>query len=156
MLINKTTKNSTINKTFSEFTDKINETSMKNFASFNEIMNKKNSILFVNAKISISFFQQQFSVQKNAVFIHDESKLNVVYVTFDINFQLINDLFYHIKNETVRFCIFSNYIQKIFRLVHDANAHVEYYRTYSKLVDVVYIRKFSKRLTTYIRHCFKC
>ena len=63
----------------------------------------------------------------------------------------------HIQNEKKnRFCISIFMKQKIFRIVHDLSNHNNFHRIYDRLINFVYIRRFIKRLITYIEHCSKC
>lgn len=96
------------------------------------------------------------ATQKQTAPTSSPLKLDAAYVASGINFQLIDDLIYHIKEGTARLCIPANCIQDIFQLAHDQNAHAGHHRAYARLVDLVYIRKLSRQLTTYIKHCPKC
>ena len=80
---------------------------------------------------------------------------NSAYLTSEIDFQLINDLFYHVKKNYFKFCIFQNCVQEVLKLVHDDNFHANYHRVYARL-KIVYIRKLSRVLTLYIKHCSTC
>ena len=77
---------------------------------------------------------------------------NLTYLIFDIDFQLIDELLYHVKKDYSKFCIFNNCVHDILKLTHDNNFHVDHHRVYVKLKSI-YIRKLSKQLTNYIRHC---
>lgn len=46
-------------------------------------------------------------------------------------------------------------IKNILTLTHD-DSHIEFDRTYNKIVNLWYIREFSKHLTSYLKHCFQC
>ena len=41
-------------------------------------------------------------------------------------------------------------------MIYDDCVHVEHYRTYVKLVDLIYIKFFFRQLITYLKHCFVC
>ena len=41
-------------------------------------------------------------------------------------------------------------------MIHDNCIHAEHHRTYVKFVDLIYIKKFFRQLTTYLKHCFVC
>ena len=64
-------------------------------------------------------------------------------------------MFYHLKKNYFRFCIFQNCVQKFLKLVHDDNFHASYHRVYARL-KVVYIRKLLWTLIFYIKHCSTC
>jgi hypothetical protein len=73
---------------------------------------------------------------------------------FDVDFLLKNELLFH-KNKR-RLCIFLNCEIDVFKLAHDQNNHAEHNRTYTRLVDTVYISKLSRKLRQYIKHCSAC
>ena len=52
-------------------------------------------------------------------------------------------------------CIFANAIKNILSMTHD-NEHLEFDRTYEKLISVWYIRNFAKHLKSYLKHCSAC
>ena len=54
-----------------------------------------------------------------------------------------------------RLCISKVIKQKIFRMIHDFNNHENFYRTYDKLINSIYVRHLTKRLRIYIEHCSK-
>ena len=84
----------------------------------------------------------------------DKLKLNSTYVEFEINFAFVDFFIYHIKNDNVRLCVSKNCVQNVLRITHNENYHAKHHRTYARLMKTIYIRKFSKRLIIYIRHCF--
>ena len=86
----------------------------------------------------------------------DGLKLDPAYVASGIDFQLIDDLIYHCKDESSRLCIPNNCVQDILQMAHDDCAHAGHHRAYAKLVDLVYIKRLSRQLTTYLRHCPVC
>ncbi len=74
----------------------------------------------------------------------------------DIDFCLINDLIYYVKNNKTRLCIFRNIKSTMIRATHNDCFHASYYRVYVKLSDTIYIYKLSRKLIIYIRHCSQC
>ena len=82
-------------------------------------------------------------------------KSNLVYLTFEIDFQLIDDLLYHVKKDYLKLYISKNCILDVLKLIHDDKVYVDHHRVYVRLT-FVYIRKFFKKLTIYIRHCSNC
>ena len=102
-------------------------------------------------KITSTIKSTDSSIKSN-----DDLKLDSAYVTSNINFKLINDLIYHCKNESSRLCILNNCVQNVLQIIHDDCAHADHYRTYVKLIDLIYIKRFFKQLITYLKHCFVC
>ena len=80
----------------------------------------------------------------------------------DIDFQLIDELIYHIYEsndyefEQSKLCIFEICQQNVFKITHDDNFHVEHHRVYRRLMKTVYMSTMSRKLRMYLRHCFKC
>ena len=83
-------------------------------------------------------------------------KFDLTYVISNINFKFIDNLIYHCKNENNRLCIFNNCVQKILQIIHDDCVYVNYYRTYVKFVDLIYIKRLFKQLIIYLKYCFVC
>jgi hypothetical protein len=73
---------------------------------------------------------------------------------FDVDFLLKNELLFH-KNKR-RFCISLNCEIDVFKLAHDQNNHAEHNKTYTRLIDTVYISRLSRKLRQYIKHCSAC
>lgn len=80
----------------------------------------------------------------------------------DIDFQLIDDLIYHIHEnndydiDESRLCISKNCQKEIFKIAHDDNAHVDHHRVYRRLIEIVYMFDMSRKLCLYLRHCLAC
>ena len=75
----------------------------------------------------------------------------------DIDFRLIDDLIYYVKNDnSSRFCFSINFEQNVMKLIHNENSHVEHHRIYVRIVKFVYIRYLFKKFTIYIKHCSFC
>ena len=83
-------------------------------------------------------------------------KFDLTYVISNINFKFINNLIYHYKNENNRLCIFNNCVQNILQMIYNDCVYVNHYRTYVKLIDLIYIKQFFKQLIIYLKHCFVC
>ena len=77
------------------------------------------------------------------------------YLASGIDFQLIDDLIYYVKGDQPRLCIPENSIHDVLKLAHDDNFHAGHHRAYDRL-KTVYVRRLSRRLTNYIRHCPSC
>lgn len=71
----------------------------------------------------------------------------------DVDFCLIDDLIYHIKNGKTRLCIFRNTKSTVMRAAHDDCFHAGHHKAYARLTNAVYIHKLSRKLIIYIRHC---
>jgi hypothetical protein len=72
-----------------------------------------------------------------------------------INFALNeNEIMYHINTNSRRFCIFISIEREIFRLTHDENHHFKIHRCYDKIINILYIFRFFKKIRKYIEHCF--
>ena len=75
----------------------------------------------------------------------------------EIDFELSsNDLIYYTKNDIRRLCIFNFVKIKIFRLIHDVNAHVDVHRNFNKITNTFYISRLFKKFRRYVKHCFNC
>ena len=148
------------NKTFVTMT--FESSIVKNFQFSQNERTIANQIISTISSISSSKSQitdQITSTTKNidtSIKTNDDLKLDSIYVTSNINFKFIDDLIYYCKNESSRLCIFNNCVQNILQMIHDDCVHVEYHRTYVKFVDLIYIKKFFRQLTTYLKHCFVC
>ncbi|PNS18780.1 hypothetical protein CAC42_5319 [Sphaceloma murrayae] len=55
-----------------------------------------------------------------------------------------------------RLCIPKALVTNLFELVHDERFHVGFHRIYEKLRTQFFIRKLSKRLRQYLKHCDRC
>ncbi len=73
-----------------------------------------------------------------------------------IDFYLMNDLIYYIKNDKIRLYIFQNTKSIVMKTTHNDCFHASYYRVYAKLSDTIYIHKLFKKLIIYIQHCSQC
>ena len=75
----------------------------------------------------------------------------------DIDFELTkNDLIYYTEEDIRRLCISSSLKKDIFQLIHDADTHAEIHRSYSRIVNIVFIFRLFEKLRRYIKHCFSC
>ena len=75
----------------------------------------------------------------------------------DIRFKLRDDLIYYTSNENKkRLCVSIAMKQKIFKIIHDLSNHGDFHRIYDRIVNSMYIKQFTKRLRSYIKHCSKC
>ena len=46
--------------------------------------------------------------------------------------------------------------EKKFRLIYNSNQHVDVYKNYFKIVNIVYISRFLSKIRVYIKYCFVC
>ena len=149
----------------------------RNFESSNEIIDVdeivvRRSIKFAVSSaiivlkqffISIEFFVSTIEfiiVVVSTSSINESLSQNVTFkikkIVTDIDFQLHDELIYHVKKNIFRLCIFNNCKQNVFKLIHDDCFHAEHHRVYVRLINVVYVHKLSKKFTIYIRHCSIC
>ena len=119
----------------------------------NQSSKKNDSFFFAIANDMIRKFENELQFDREVLF--DASKIDSFYLFFDVNFQLIDDLLYHVKKNYFKFCISKNNIQNVLKLIHDDNSHADYHKIYVKL-KFVYIRKLSRQLNIYIKHCSIC
>lgn len=61
----------------------------------------------------------------------------------DINFCLINNLIYYVKNNRTRLCISRNIKSIVIRATHNNCFYASYYKVYVKLSNTIYIYKLS-------------
>lgn len=83
-----------------------------------------------------------------------EAQLNLFLLSrrIDIDFCLINNLIYYVKNSKTHLCISCNIKSTIIRATHNDCFHTSYYRIYVKLSNTIYIYKLSRKLIIYIRY----
>lgn len=74
----------------------------------------------------------------------------------EIDFELRDEVIYHVHDEFFKFCVSKSAIKNVFQLAHNDNAHAEHHRAYQRVVDLIYIHKLFKKLDIYIQHCLSC
>ena len=120
-------------------------------------MQKKKLNLFVrNSQISSSIedivSERNVDDQKNENTKSISKKLKT-----EINFALnTNDIIYHVDFDTRRSCISVAMKRNIFRLIHDENQHSKVHRYYDRIINTIYIFRFSRKIKRYIEHCSTC
>ena len=117
---------------------------------------KQISSIIVNTKqnTSIIIFDQSIIVKK---FNENEAKKRVLKkFRIDVNFELNNEFIYYIDEEARRLCLLIAIKEKIFRLIHDENAHARIYKCFDRVVEIFYVFKLFKKIRRYIEHCFNC
>ena len=105
------------------------------------------TIKFITVVVSTSSINENLS--QNAIF-------KIKKIVTDIDFQLHDELIYHVKKNIFKLCILSNCEQNVFKLTHDDCFHAEHHRAYARLINVVYVHKLFKKFTIYIRYCSIC
>ena len=149
----------------------------RNFESSNEIIDvdeivvrrsiesvaSSTIIVLKQSFISIEFFVSTIEfiiVVVSTSTINESLSQNVILkikkIATDIDFQLHDELIYHVKKDIFRLCILSNCEQNVFKLTHDDCFHAEHHRVYARLINVVYVHKLFRKFTIYIRHCSVC
>ena len=129
---------------------------MQNAASFTTILtsisvSENRATEFVTFASSTAFVSSSNEVTMS----NKRSVSDSAYLTSEIDFQLIDDLIYYVKNDQFRLCISKNCIHDVLKLAHDDNFHVDHHRAYDRL-KTIYIRRLFRRLINYIRHCSSC
>jgi len=76
----------------------------------------------------------------------------------NIKFKHRNELLYYIdlNDRRERLCILIAMKKKIFQMIYDNHHHVSFHWSYDCISRSLYIKHLSKRLKTYIDHCFEC
>ena len=117
-----------------------------------------------------------FMIEINSEFkarMIDEYKKNFVYVKIfnmlnkdsnKLSFLIENNILYRKKISDNcssfvfrRMCVFDFMIKDILTMTYDEfNEHVEFDRTYERIINAWYIPELSRQLTDYLKHCFKC
>lgn len=69
----------------------------------------------------------------------------------DIDFCLIDNLIYYVKNNKTRLYIFCNTKSTIIRATHNNCFYASYYKVYVKLSNTIYIYKLSRKFIIYIQ-----
>ena len=120
----------------------------------------KTTIVFVN---KVSIFQKNIFLKLIIMFLLTTTnnvnkninnlKLDQTYIKLKTDFAFCDFFIYNIKNNNIRFYISKNCIQNIFKLIHNNNFYASYYCVYTRLIKIIYIRKFAKRFIIYIQHC---
>ena len=75
-----------------------------------------------------------------------------------LQFIMRDRLIYYVGDDDgrERLCVPKEMCKEIFRLTHDEQGHSGFQRTYDRITASIYMRKLSRRLREYIRHCHHC
>ena len=79
---------------------------------------------------------------------------NDEFIKTKIDFELHNELIYHKENR--KLCISASVEKDIFNLTHDRNQHSSATRCFHRIKESIFIFRLSRKLRTYIDHCFQC
>lgn len=108
------------------------------------------STLFIHVTIKATLSLAIASILIDTKFIVDKFLLSLY---IDIDFYLMSNLIYHVKNDKIRLCIFQNTKSIMIKTIYDDYFHANHYRVYVRLNDIIYIHKLSRKLIIYIRYC---
>ena len=106
--------------------------------------------------VKTNIFVTSSSITTSKEFLSINEKCIFKKIRININFKLIDDLIYYIKNDTRRLYFFVTIKKKVFRLTYDENAHFNIHRCYNRIMKTFYIFKLSKKIRRYIEHYFNC
>ena len=111
---------------------------------------KKQKLSIRNFQISSSFENnvknRNVNEQKN-----DDTKFISKKFKTKINFAInTNNIIYYVDINSRRSCIFITMKSKIFRLIHDTNQYSKIHRCYNKIINILYIFRFFKKIKKYI------
>ena len=134
--------------------------------SFNSSFEKKLNVLFTASMIEMnkSFKKNMIDDYKNDLEwkkIIDLLKRNS---DIELFFLWNDDILYkrEISTDTTSFksrrmCVSQSMIKEILIMTHDDfNEHIDFDRTYQKIINSWYIRDLFKHLTNYLKHCSQC
>ena len=139
-----------------------------------EIKNSKQHDVYVYQKILIKMFfefrkkiienYQEKKVWTNliAMFTNlnnrfSQKKINIFKkIKIDIVFKLHDELIYYIDDNFDKLCISKFLKKKIFRLTYNSNQYIDVYKNYFKIVDIIYISRFLRKIRVYVKHYFVC
>jgi hypothetical protein len=71
----------------------------------------------------------------------------------DISFVLKNNLIYYIRDNKNRLYLFQIFEKDIFEAAYNRQAHVEFYRIFQRIAEIIYLHNLIKRLRRYILKC---
>ena len=76
----------------------------------------------------------------------------------DLRFKLREDLIYYtnFNNKRERLYILNLLKKKIFKLIYDRQHYKDYYRTYDRISNSIYLRHLFKHLRIYVEYYSKC
>ena len=74
----------------------------------------------------------------------------------DINFVYRDEFIYHQKNDEKKLCLLFNMKTKIFRMIYNQIAYINFHKCYQRIFETLYFHKLIKRLRVYIRKCHVC
>ena len=76
----------------------------------------------------------------------------------NLRFKLRDKLIYYTNFDDgrKRLCIFNALKKEIFELTYDRQHYKEFYKTYNRVINFIYMRHLSKHLRVYINHYSKC
>lgn len=95
-------------------------------------------------------------IAKTRFVIEIQLNLFLLLRRININFYLINDFIYYVKNDKTRLYISCNIKNIIIRAMHNNCFYASYYKVYVRLSNTIYIYKLSRKLIIYIRHYSQC
>ena len=73
-----------------------------------------------------------------------------------IDFELKDDLIYHVLDGRKRLCIPNATEKDVFQQAHDNSAHAGHHRAFYRITETLYVHRLSKKLKLYIKHCPAC
>ena len=125
-----------------------------------KFIKSKKIIVFITSKQIITFISSNQVVVsttlKQIILLTNSTKSFVAKISnneriskkfrIEIDFELFEKLIYYTRDETRRLCFFINIENKIFRLIHDENIHVEVHRCFNKIINIFYISRLSKKI----------
>lgn len=104
-------------------------------------------------KAYLSIIEVLFLVIVKAKFVI-EAQLDLFLLLrhIDIDFCLIDNLIYYIKNSKTPLCISCNTKSTIIRAAHNNYFYTSYYKVYIRLSNTIYIYKLFQKLIIYIQY----
>ena len=103
--------------------------------------------------------QKQVVVAVVVVVIEIEKKAEYVFkkLRIDVDFELaFDELIYNINTNVRRLCIFVVVKQEIYNLIYDDVVHADIHRCYNRITNILYISRLTKKIRSYVKHCFNC
>ena len=103
-------------------------------------------------KINCCFFEKRKNNFNQFVEVFD-NLFKKIYINID--FKMNNEFIYYVDERRCLY-IFVVCEQKIFRITHNENQHLNRHCCYQRIANIFYVFKLNRKLRLYIKHCLIC
>ena len=119
---------------------------------------KSKDIVVVKIDIVDSNITTIFSFVVAKSFI--EKSIEKFFFNFEnFRFRYRNELIYYVNeldDDREKLCIFKQFVDEIFAFAHDRFEHVDFHKTYDRIMISFFIKKFIRKFQIYVVHCLQC